>query len=94
MIISLLSSEPVRVTFRKPGLGNDTLVCIVEKTIPLCIREYTMRTSVEGYTMKFADVTKSDDGIFTVTHSKTKRILNTANVTVKHECKYSLFYFI
>lgn len=87
LIISLLSSEPVRVTFRKSGLSDsaDKLVCIVEGAVPFCVREYSTRASVQSHTVEFADVTQSDVGIFTVTHSKTKRILNTVNVTVKEE---------
>ncbi|XP_041922949.1 uncharacterized protein LOC121687873 isoform X2 [Alosa sapidissima] len=88
LIINLLSSEPVRVTFRKAGLSNSTdkLICIVEEAVPLCVREYT-RCSAQSHFVMFADVTQSDVGVFTVTHSKTKRIFNTVNVAVKDDLK-------
>lgn len=84
------------MTFRKSGLSDSTdkLVCIVEGAVPFCVGEYAIRASVQSHTVKFANVTLSDIGNFTVTHSETKRTLNTVNVTVKEkdkdDCKYTL----
>ncbi|XP_031416410.1 uncharacterized protein LOC116218576 isoform X2 [Clupea harengus] len=82
----LLSSEPVRVTFRKAGVSNSTddLVCVVEGAVPLCVREYSRRSSVQDYTVIFTNVTESDEGVFTVIDSNTTRILNTMKLTIKN----------
>ncbi|XP_062380532.1 uncharacterized protein LOC134068786 [Sardina pilchardus] len=87
LIIGLLSSELVRVTFREAGLSNSTdkSVCFVEEAVPFCDSEYARRCSVQNDFVVFSGANQSDVGVFTVTHSKTKRVLNTVNVMVKDD---------
>ncbi|XP_031416411.1 uncharacterized protein LOC116218577 [Clupea harengus] len=83
LFIGLLSSEPVRVTFRKASHSTDDLVCVVEGAVPLCVREYSRRSSVQDYTVTFTNVTESDEGVFTVRDSNTMRRLNIVKLTIK-----------